>query len=124
MCYRAHCVATTKALVPELGLAGDSYRISFQSRLGRDPWLAPNSSEVFAELARAGKRNVAVLCPAFVADCLETLEEIAIRENEAFRAAGGECLRLITSLNSEDIWAQAVAQIATEFVGVPVLASR
>lgn len=111
-CYRAQCYATTRALVARLGLAEGSYVSSFQSRLGRTVWIRPYTDVLLHEWAQQGIKRVAVFSPAFVADCLETLEEIAIREREAFIAAGGEDLILIPSLNSSDTWASAVLDIA------------
>jgi ferrochelatase len=111
-CYRAQCFATTRSLAARLGLADGSYSVTFQSRLGRTPWITPHTDVVIDELARAGKKRVAVLCPAFVADCLETLEEIAIRARAQFKAAGGEELTLVPSLNATPTWVDAVCAMA------------
>lgn len=111
-CYRAHCFATARALASALGLADGSWTVSFQSRLGRTPWIQPFTDVVIPELAAAGVKRLAVFCPAFVADCLETLEEIGIRANEQFCDAGGEQLTLIPSLNSTDKWCDAVVGLA------------
>jgi len=111
-CYRAHCYATTRALAGELGLAPESHSTSFQSRLGRTPWIRPYTDEVLVELADRGVKRLAVLCPAFVADCLETVEEIGIRGAEQWRSLGGEELRLVPSLNAEPRWVRAVAAMA------------
>lgn len=108
-CYRAQCFTTARAIATELQLHPDDYTVSFQSRLGRAEWIAPNTVDVFDDLARRGIKRVAVACPSFVADCLETLEEIAIRGKETFVAAGGEDLKLIPSLNSDLSWARTVA---------------
>lgn len=108
-CYRAHCFATTRALAAALELSPHRYGTSFQSRLGRTPWIRPYTDHVLPELARAGHRRLAVLCPAFVADCLETLEEIAIRARDQWRELGGEDLRLVPSLNATPAWVDAVA---------------
>jgi ferrochelatase len=110
-CYRAHCFATTRELVRSLGLAADGYSVSFQSRLGRTPWIHPYTDLVLPELARAKKRRLAVMCPAFVADCLETVEEIGIRARDQWRSLGGEELLLVPSLNAEPTWIRAVAQL-------------
>ncbi|HLU49892.1 MAG TPA: ferrochelatase [Planctomycetota bacterium] len=110
-CYRAHCVATARGIAERLGLEPERFIVTFQSRLGRDPWIRPFTDEVVVELARAGTRRVAVLSPAFVADCLETLEELAIRAREDFIANGGEDLRLVPSLNAEDVWVEAMLRI-------------
>jgi protoporphyrin/coproporphyrin ferrochelatase len=110
-CYRAQCYATTRALAARLGLADGSYSVSFQSRLGRTPWVRPYTDLVLPELVKAGKRRVVVFCPAFVADCLETLEEIGIRAREDFLKAGGESLTLVPSLNATPAWADAVVAL-------------
>jgi ferrochelatase len=108
-CYRAQCFATTRALARVLGLAPERHATSFQSRLGRTPWIKPYTDLLLPELAARGHRRLAVLCPAFVADCLETLEEIAIRAREQWRSLGGEDLLLLPSLNAEPAWVKAVA---------------
>jgi len=108
-CYRAQCFATARALVAELGLAEGRYTVCFQSRLGRTPWIKPYTDELLASLGAAKVKRLAVLCPAFVADCLETVEEIGIRALEEFRAAGGEALTLVPSLNAHPTWVRTVA---------------
>lgn len=108
-CYRAQCVSTARAIANELGLRRDAYTISFQSRLGRAKWLEPASEKVIHELAANGHKKLAVFCPSFVADCLETLEEIAIRGRKTFIEAGGESLELIPALNSHPLWVRALA---------------
>jgi ferrochelatase len=113
-CYRAQCFATARALAASLGLAADAWSISFQSRLGRTPWIKPYTDEVIPALAKRGVRKLAVFCPAFVADCLETLEEIGIRARTDFQRAGGETLELITSLNSEPVWVEALEHLVRE----------
>jgi ferrochelatase len=117
-CYRAQCYATSRALIARLGLDPAGVSTCFQSRLGRTPWIRPYTDEVLPELARRGVRRVAVFCPAFVADCLETLEEIGMRADEDFRAAGGEALRLVPGLNSEPRWVDAVLQMIGEAGGI------
>jgi ferrochelatase len=115
-CYRAQCFATSRALAERLGLVRQVWETSFQSRLGRVPWIRPYTDERVHQLAAAGVRRLAVLSPAFTADCLETLEEIGIRAREDFIAHGGEELRLVPSLNSEDVWTEAVLRIARDAV--------
>ncbi len=118
-CYRAHCFATARALAARLGLAEGETTITFQSRLGRTPWIKPYTDVVLPQLAAAGKKKIAVLCPAFVADCLETLEEIGIRAREQWAAAGGELLTLVPSLNATPRWTRAVADLARRARGTP-----
>ncbi len=113
-CYRAQCYSTARALTARLGLAPEMTTVSFQSRLGRAVWIRPYTDIVLPELARRGVRRVAVFCPAFVADCLETLEEIGIRAEEDFKKAGGESLRLVPSLNAHPSWVRAAADLVRE----------
>lgn len=107
-CYRAHCVATTRGLQARLGRDDTNSSYSFQSRLGRDPWIKPYTDEVVKEFGAAGIKRLAVFCPAFVADCLETLEEIGMRAEDDFKEAGGEALRLVPSLNASPAWVDAL----------------
>ncbi len=113
-CYRAQAFHVARELGARLGLSQERTAVSFQSRLGRDPWIRPYTDEVVVELARRGVKRLAVVCPAFVADCLETLEEIGIRERESFRDAGGEELTLVPSLNANPAWVDAVVQLVRE----------
>jgi protoporphyrin/coproporphyrin ferrochelatase len=111
-CYRAQCFATARALAARLGLTDGSWSVTFQSRLGRARWIEPHTDAAIADLARQGKKRLVVFCPAFVADCLETLEEIGIRAKAQFLAAGGESLTLVPSLNASPVWADTVAELA------------
>ena len=113
-CYRAQCFATTRALVAALELDAPQTSTSFQSRLGRTPWIQPYTDLVLPELAKSGVKRLAVMCPAFVADCLETLEEIELRAAEQWREEGGEALRLVPSLNAHPAWIEAVADWVRE----------
>ncbi len=122
-CYRAHCFVTARGLAARLGLADGSWEVTFQSRLGRTPWIRPFTDEALPALAKAGKRRVLVFCPAFVADCLETLEEIGMRAKADFVAAGGEALELVPSLNATPAWVDAVAAMARRHA-VPGLTAR
>lgn len=108
-CYRAQCFVTAQAIAAQLELHPDDYTVSFQSRLGRAEWIGPNTVDVFQDLARRGVKRIAVACPSFVSDCLETLEEIGIRGRETFLAAGGTELVLVPSLNSDQGWAGTIA---------------
>jgi len=110
-CYRAQCTATTRALARALALAPEAHSMAFQSRLGRRPWIGPYTDKVLPELSRRGVRRLAVVCPSFVADCLETVEEIGIRARRQWRALGGEELLLVPSLNAEPVWVRALAQL-------------
>ena len=110
-CYRAHCFATTRSLAAALELPPDQHSTSFQSRLGRTPWIQPFTDRVLPGLAECGVRRLAVICPSFTADCLETLEEIGIRAADQWRALGGAALRLVPCVNSDRRWARAVAEM-------------
>ena len=112
-CYRAQSFATARALAARLELATERYTICFQSRLGRTPWIQPYTDHVIDKLARGGTKRLAVMCPAFVADCLETVEEIGIRARQQFLTAGGEDLVLVPSLNATAPWVDAVCALAT-----------
>ena len=98
-------------LAAALTLTPERHSVSFQSRLGRTPWIRPYTDEVLPELARRGIKRLAVLCPAFVADCLETVEEIGIRGKEQWHALGGEAFVLVPSLNAHPVWVEAVADM-------------
>ncbi len=118
-CYRAQCFATARGLASRLGLKDGAWGVSFQSRLGRTPWIKPWTDEVLPELAAKGVKRLAVFSPAFVADCLETLEEIGIRAREQFLALGGETLTLVPSLNAAPAWRDAVVTLARRSVESP-----
>ena len=98
-CYRHQCFETTKAITHAAGIPQNRYSVAFQSRLGRDKWLDPATDKVLAELPQKGIKKLAVICPAFFCDCLETLEEIELRGKETFMEAGGESFRMIPCLN-------------------------
>jgi len=123
-CYRAHCAATTRALARALELDADAHSMAFQSRLGRDPWIRPYTDLVLPELAARGVRRLAVLCPSFVADCLETVEEIGIRGREQWKQVGGESLTLVPCLNAAPAWVNAAAALAVEAAGPTQSRSR
>ncbi|MEZ4471524.1 MAG: ferrochelatase [bacterium] len=110
-CYRAQCFATARGLAAALGLTPENHTVCFQSRLGRTPWIQPYTDQVLADLPARGVRKLAVLCPAFTADCLETIEEIGMRAEADFKAAGGEELRLVPSLNAHPVWVEAAADL-------------
>ena len=110
--YRDQCQRTAALLAKELGLQPGQYRVTFQSRFGPARWLQPYTAEVLAELGAARTRRVDVLCPGFVADCLETLEEIAIEGRQIFLDAGGGEFRALPCLNESPRWIAALADIA------------
>lgn len=113
-CYRHQTLATTAAVARELELKPEQYSSSFQSRLGSDPWLQPFTDKTVAALARKGVKKLAVVCPAFVSDCLETIEEIGEEAREIFMEHGGEEFMLVPCLNDRDAWARLLATMAHE----------
>jgi ferrochelatase len=116
-CYRAQSFATARALAHRLGLAQGRFTVCFQSRLGRTPWIRPYTDQVIPELAARGMRRLAVFCPAFVADCLETLEEIGLRARDQFLSLGGESLSLVPSLNASPAWVSALTALLRRQLG-------
>lgn len=108
-CYRHQCYQTTKNVAEFLNLKEGTYSTSFQSRLGRDPWLQPYTDQTIDNFAQNGIKNLAVVTPAFVSDCLETLEEIGMEAKESFEENGGEHFSTIPCLNDDDTWAKTVA---------------
>lgn len=110
-CYRAQAFRTTQLLAFQLGLTPAQYGISFQSRLGRTPWIQPFTDIRLQELAAQGVSKIAVVCPSFVTDCLETLEEIQIAARENFIKAGGKELVLISCPNHSDMWVNSFCEI-------------
>ena len=113
-CYRHQVFKTTHCFVQQAGLSPQQYSIAFQSRLGRAKWLGPSTEDRLRELAQKGVKNVLVICPAFVTDCLETLEEIALRGDAVFKEAGGESLTLIPCLNDQPEWVETLASWCQE----------
>lgn len=110
-CYRAGAMATARGIQTRLGLPADSWSVSFQSRVGRGQWLLPDTEGELRRLAASGVKRVAVFAPSFVADCLETLEELAIRGKETFLQAGGKEFVFINCLNHEESWVHALRQL-------------
>jgi ferrochelatase len=103
-CYKAQVTRTTLAFAKKAGLADGKWSISFQSRLVNEPWLEPYTDYEYKRLAKEGKKNLLVITPAFVTDCLETLEEIRVRGSEDFHEAGGEKFEAIPCLNDQPVW--------------------
>lgn len=111
--YREECLTTARALAAALGLAEKDYRVTFQSRFGKAEWLKPYTAATLAELGKQGVKRLDVICPGFAADCLETLEEIALEGKAAFLAAGGAEYRYIPALNDRSDWIAALADLAS-----------
>lgn len=113
-CYRAQCFATTRLLVEKLGLKEGSYTVTFQSRLGKTPWIKPYTDEVLEELPKKGIKNVLAFSPAFISDCLETTVEVGETYQEDFIKAGGESWDLVPSLNADDKWIECLKKMVEE----------
>lgn len=111
-CYRAQCFRTTEQLAESLGLSQEQFVVCFQSRFGRDPWIGPHTEDLLDKLVDDGVEDAVILSPAFVADCLETVEELGIRGKEQWLAKGGTSLTLAPCLNDGDNWADALVAIA------------
>jgi ferrochelatase len=111
-CYRAQCFASARLLAERLELPEEQRVVCFQSRLGRAEWIRPYTDEILADAASGGCRRALILSPAFVADCLETLEELGMRGAQIWKENGGELLQLVPCLNASDDWADAVVRIA------------
>ncbi|RZJ68417.1 MAG: ferrochelatase [Flavobacterium sp.] len=115
-CYRHQCYETTRLVVEQLGLPKDKYSLTFQSRLAGDKWLEPYTDVEINKMPAKGIKKLAVVTPAFVADCLETLEEIAMRANEDFKENGGEDFHAIPCLNENDDWVKTASNWIADWV--------
>ena len=113
-CYRAQCFATSRALQKALNLDASRCTVAFQSRLGRQPWIQPYTDIILQSIRDRGIRRLAVMCPAFVADNLETLEEINLRLREDWVKLGGEAFGLVPCVNAESSWVEGVAEMLRE----------
>lgn len=110
-CYRAQCFATVRAFVAAAGIPEEKYSVSFQSRLGGDPWLQPYTDKELERFGHEGVGKLLVICPAFVSDCLETLEEIAMQGKETFHEAGGGEFAMIPCMNEHPRWLDALERM-------------
>jgi len=113
-CYRHQCFNTTERVIGKLGLPKDKVIVSFQSRLGKDKWIEPYTDHTLETIPAKGIKNLAIVCPAFVSDCLETLEEISVEGKEQFLESGGENFTYIPCLNDEDRWIQVIRTLCEE----------
>jgi len=113
-CYRHQCFTTTKLITSQLNIPTDKYSISFQSRLGKG-WLEPFTDIRLEQMPKEGIKKLLILCPAFVSDCLETLEEIAERGKESFKNAGGESYTMIPCMNTHPMWVNAITKWLKEY---------
>lgn len=109
-CYRAQCFETARLIAKHAGWNPDQYTVAFQSRLGPTPWIGPETTGQMTLLRQRGISRLAVICPSFTADCLETLEEMGIRAREQWMLAGGQSFELVPCLNSDPHWVNALAK--------------
>lgn len=116
-CYRHQVLRTTELFVSKLGIPEDRYTVSFQSRLGKDGWMQPFTVEEAVKLTESGVKKLMVICPAFVSDCLETLEEIGIGVRDQFLSAGGREFDVIPCMNDHPLWIDALRRYSTETPG-------
>ncbi|MCI0921479.1 ferrochelatase [Sphingobacterium rhinopitheci] len=110
-CYVSQCYATTRAIANKLNLPKDKYSVCFQSRLGKTPWIQPYTSDALHDLAKEGKKRLLVFSPAFVADCIETLDEIQVEYANEFKEMGGEEVAMVESLNDDPRWIQTLKKL-------------
>ena len=115
-CYRHQCYEVTRLVAEKLELTGGTFSTSFQSRLGFDPWLQPYTDRTIERLGKQGIKNMAIVTPAFVSDCLETLEEIAMEGQEIFHEMGGKEFTTVPCLNDDDAWASLLSKWITNWV--------
>jgi ferrochelatase len=115
-CYRAQCFKTVAAFVAKANVPKGKYSVSFQSRLGKDPWLKPYTDLELEKFPARGVKKLLVICPAFVSDCLETLEEIGMRGRESFLQSGGADLTLIPCMNEHPRWISALEKMVGNFL--------
>lgn len=113
-CYRHQCFKTTELVRERLGIAPEKVVVSFQSRLGKDKWIEPYTDQTLEHLPKKGVENLAIVCPAFVSDCLETLEEISVEGKEEFLEAGGKEFTYLPCLNDDDRWVEVVKTLCLE----------
>ncbi|AXT57422.1 ferrochelatase [Aquimarina sp. AD1] len=114
-CYRHQCEMTTVQVAKKLGLKNGTYSTSFQSRLGFDPWLQPYTDRTIERMGKEGIKKMAIVTPAFVSDCLETLEEIAMEGEEIFHEVGGKEFTTIPCLNDRDDWSDVLGNWVNEW---------
>ncbi len=114
VCYRHQVIETTKAVAKKLAIPEGKFSVSFQSRLGSDKWLEPFTSKEFEEMPERGIKNLVVVCPAFVSDCLETLEEIWVEGKEEFEKSGGQHFTVVPCLNVHPKWVQTAVNLIKE----------
>ena len=123
-CYRHQCYETTRLVAEYLGLEKGKYSVSFQSRLGFDPWLQPYTDRTIERMGLEGTKKLAIVTPAFVSDCLETLEEIAMEGKEIFEEVGGKEFTVVPCLNDRDEWVKVLSRWIDEWATQPVAVEK
>jgi ferrochelatase len=118
--YQQQCELSVRAVAERLGLAADEWLLTYQSRVGREPWLQPYTDLTLEELGKSGVRHVQVLCPGVAVDCLETLEEIGMQNRELFEQAGGEKLEYIPALNDSEAHVRLYRLLVEEALAGPL----
>lgn len=113
-CYLSQCYATSRTIASKLGLSPDRYTVCFQSRLGKTPWIQPYTSDTLHDLAAQGVKKLLVFSPAFVADCIETLDEIQVEYANEFKDLGGEEVAMVESLNDDPKWINVLKRLAQD----------
>ncbi|TFF40967.1 ferrochelatase [Mucilaginibacter psychrotolerans] len=113
-CYSAQSFDTARLIAEKMNLPKEKYTVCFQSRLGNDPWVKPYTSDIIKQMAEEGKKRLLVLCPAFVADCLETVFEVTTEYGDEFKELGGEHVQLVESLNDSPKWIDALEKMVLE----------
>lgn len=111
-CYLSQCYATSRVIAEKLGITKEQYSVCFQSRLGKTPWIQPYTSDTLHEMASRGFKKLLVFSPAFVADCIETLDEIQVEYANEFKALGGEKITMVESLNDDPKWINVLKRLA------------
>ncbi|MEN8255115.1 MAG: ferrochelatase, partial [Verrucomicrobiota bacterium] len=118
--YRVQCMETTKAIVAKAGIPEERYSVSFQSRLGRAKWMEPYTEQTLQDLPQQGIKRLAVVCPGFFCNCLETLEEIGVRGRKTFMEAGGESFRMIPCLNDSPAAVKCLESLINDVGNRPI----
>lgn len=111
-CYLSQCYATSRVIAEKLGIKEAQYSVCFQSRLGKTPWIQPYTSDTLHEMAERGLKKLLVFSPAFVADCIETLDEIKVEYANEFKSFGGEKITMVESLNDDPKWISVLKRLA------------
>lgn len=117
-CYRHQVITTSELVAAELGIPRQKWGVSFQSRLGREEWIKPYTAEKFEQLPSEGVKKLLVACPAFVSDCLETLEEIGVEGKHSFISSGGDSFTMIPCLNTHPLWVKTIGALVKEEMSV------